>query len=495
MAKTHVIFILTDDQGIWAAGCYGNPEIRTPNIDRLAAEGMRFDNFFVATPVCSPSRATFLTGRIPSQHGVHDWIRDGNVPPNVAQYIEDEVCSTDVLAEHGWTCGISGKWHLGASQIPQHGFAHWYVHQKGGGPYYNAPMVRDGKLIDEPGYVTDKITDDALEFLAEHAHDQAPFYLSVHYTAPHSPWDCHPQDIVDSYDDCSFASCPQEPKHPWATSLTDRCLGNREMLKGYFAAVTAMDMNVGRILDKLDELGIRQETLVVFVSDNGFSCGHHGFWGKGNGTSPRNMYENSIRVPFVASQPGRIPSGCVQDALVSAYDFMPTLLEYLGLPLPEGRRIVGQSFLPALLGQRDEGREHVVIYDEYGDTRMIRTREWKYVQRYPAGPNELWDLVNDPEERHNAIDDPGQAARTGEMSRMLEEWFARYVNPDIDGIKQGVTGLGQMRPVFPKWEKARPPYYTSKLGEMGHFPRGPRALLTAAIAAIAAYARRRLGRP
>lgn len=457
--NTNVVLILTDDQGIWAAGCYGNPEIRTPNIDRLAENGVRFDNFFVATPVCSPSRATFLTGRIPSQHGVHGALREENVGGKAAQYIEKEVCYSDVLAAHGWTCGVSGKWHLGASQIPQHGFSHWYVHQTWGGPYYNAPMVRDGELVQEPGYVTDNITDDALAFLSAHANEERPFYLGVHYTAPHSPWDCHPSGIVASYDECPFLSCPQEPRHPWARSLTDRCLGNREMLKGYFAAVTAMDTNLGRILEKLDSLGIREKTLVVFASDNGHSCGHHGFWGKGNGTEPRNMYENSIRVPFVASHPGRIPAGYVQQAMVSAYDFMPTILSYLGLPCPEGRNIVGRSFLPALLGQTDTSRESVVIYDEYGNTRMIRTVDWKYVHRYPDGPNELWDLNNDPDERNNRIDDATQGARIREMCAMLEEWFARYVDPNVDGLKQDVAGLGQLRPVFPEWEDGSPAFY------------------------------------
>ena len=465
--KPNVVFILTDDQGVWAAGCYGNQEIRTPNIDKLAREGMRFSNFFVATPVCSPSRATLLTGRIPSQHGVHDWIKGGNTGPEAAEYIERELCYTDVLAQHGWTCGISGKWHLGASQIPQHGFSHWYVHQRGGGPYYGAPMVRDGELITEPGYVTDKITDDALAFLRRHANDASPFYLSVHYTAPHSPWDCHPQDIVDSYDGCAFDSCPQESRHPWAVSLTDWCLGNREMLKGYFAAVTAMDANVGRILDALDDLGVRSNTLVVFASDNGFSCGHHGFWGKGNGTEPRNMYENSIRVPFIASHTGRIPTGKVQPAMVSAYDFMPTLLDYLGLPSAEERESVGRSFLPSLLGRSDEGRQNVVIYDEYGNTRMVRTADWKYVHRYPDGANELWDLRNDPDERHDLIDDPAQNPRIREMRETMEAWFARYVDPEVDGLKQDVTGLGQLRPVFPEWDNGSPAYRPGRELESG----------------------------
>lgn len=447
--RPNVLFILTDDQGPWAVGCYGNPEIRTPNLDRLAQSGMRFERFFVATPVCSPSRATLLTGRISSQHGVHDWIRAGNMGEDAAAYLEGETAYTDVLAQHGWTCGLSGKWHLGHSQLPQHGFSHWFAHQAGGGPYNDAPMVRDGEAVTAPGYVTYAITDDALDFIERRAGDEAPFYLSVHYTAPHSPWTGHPQEIVDSYDDCPFASCPQEPIHPWAVghSLSEDNLGNREMLKGYFAAVTAMDADVGRLLDKLEEKGLREDTLVFFVSDNGFSCGHHGFWGKGNATYPANMFENSVRVPFIASHPGRIPQGTVQRAMCSAYDFMPTLLDYLGLPLPEGGNLPGSSFAPALLDEDAPARGEVVVYDEYGPTRMVRTEDWKYVHRHPEGPDELYDLVNDPDERHNLVEEEDQHERVAQMQHTLQAWFARYVEPAKDGRRFAVTGKGQMKTV------------------------------------------------
>jgi choline-sulfatase len=406
----NVIFILTDDQGIWAAGCYGNPEIRTPNIDRLAATGVRFDNFFCTSPVCSPSRATLLTGRIPSRHGVHDWIRDGNVPPDAEVYLEGQTTTTDVLAEHGYVCGISGKWHLGASQLAQHHFSHWYVHQQGGGPYNDAPMVRDGELVDEPGYVTNAITDDALAFLDARA--GGPFYLSVHYTAPHSPWTGHPQDIVDSYDDCPFESCPQEPRHPWAMGFVDEHLGNRESLKGYFAAVTAMDADVGRIVDRVEELGLREDTLIVFTSDNGYSCGHHGFWGKGNG------------------------------------------------------RLPGRSFLPVLTGESDTGRDLVVVYAEYGPTRMVRTREWKYVHRYPYGPNELYDLANDPDERRNLVEEPEQIARIREMRHHLAEWFAQYVDPVMDGATLPVTGYGQHARIGPQ-SRGENSFCHSRAGDWG----------------------------
>jgi arylsulfatase A-like enzyme len=441
--RTNVVVVLTDDQGPWAAGCYGNPEIRTPNIDRLAATGVRFANFFVATPVCSPSRATLLTGRIPSQHGVHDWISGGNAGVGAIRYLEGELAYTDVLARHGWTCGLSGKWHLGDSQTPQCGFTDWYAHQSGGGDYNAAPVVREGQLIIERGYITDVITEEALKTLDKYAAGGYPFYLSVHYTAPHSPWTGHPQEIVDSYDDCPFESCPQEPRHPDATGLTDQCLGDRESLKGYFAAVTAMDANLGRILDALEAKGLRESTLVVFLSDNGFSCGQQGFWGKGNGTYPRNMYENSIKVPAIFSQPGRIPEKRVEEGMVSAYDFMPTLLDYLGAPIPADRNLPGSSFAAALRGGRLEGRDRVVIYDEYGPVRMIRSKEWKFVYRHAAGPHQLFDLRNDPGERTNLASDPAQAGRIRELKGEMDEWFARYVVPSRDGLREEGSRQGQ----------------------------------------------------
>ena len=448
----NVVFILTDDQGPWAAGCYGNPEILTPNIDRLANTGMRFDRFFCASPVCSPSRASFLTGTVPSRHGVHDWIREGNYGDRPATYLEGQTGYTSILADNGWTCGISGKWHLGNSVLPQQGFSHWFVHEKGGGPYNDAPMIRDGELFNAPGYVTNVITDDALEFIDTHATDDNPFYLSVHYTAPHSPWTGHPQDIVDSYDDCPFETCPQEPIHPWAGGLTKNSHGNREMLKGYFAAVTAMDLDVGRLLDKLEAKGIRNDTLVVFTSDNGFSCGHHGFWGKGNGTYPINMYDNSVLVPFVTSHPGRIPQGTSSDAMISAIDFMPTLLDHAGLAPPDGLNLPGQSFASNLTGESTALRDSVVIYDEYGPTRMARTREWKYVHRYGEGPNELFDLVNDPDERENRVDDASLKTRSDELRGVLEDWYSSVSTVEKDGKSLPVTGGGQLRPVGGKWE-------------------------------------------
>jgi len=454
--RPNIVLILTDDQGYWAMGCAGNTEIRTPHLDRLARSGIRFTNFFCASPVCSPARASLLTGRIPSHHGVHDWIRAGNSPDEkekggaLIEYLKGQTGYTDILARHGYVCGISGKWHLGDSLHPQKSFSYWEVHAKGGGPYYNAPMVKSGKLYAEPRYVTDVITDNALKFLDEQGSGGNPFYLSVHYTAPHSPWgrEHHPAELYDSYHtECRFESIPFEAMHPWQINSAPYGydeVSRRAILSGYFAAVTAMDTNVGRILDRLEAMGLRENTLVLFTSDNGMNMGHHGIYGKGNGTFPLNMYDTSVKVPALISRPGRAPEGEVCEALLSHYDVMPTLLEYLDMPNPEADRLPGRSFAPLLRGEPLKGRESVVVYDEYGPVRMIRTREWKYVRRYPYGPHELYDLAHDPDEKDNLIESADHEGRRSEMKARLEEWFLRYADPMVEGIREPVTGKGQL---------------------------------------------------
>jgi arylsulfatase A-like enzyme len=308
-------------------------------------------------------------------------------------------------------------------------------------------MVRNGRLVNEPGYVTDAITREAIAMLDAYAERGGPFYLGVHYTAPHSPHEPHehPKDIVESYADCPFETAPQEPVHPWAQGLTKHYHGKRGALQGYYASITAMDAGIGRILARLEEHGLADDTLVMFFGDNGYSCGQHGFWGKGNATLPRNMYENSIRVPALFSHPARMPAGRLEQAMVSAYDFMPTLLDYLDLPLPRGRNLPGTSFAPALEGRPLQRRDHVVVFDEYGPVRMIRSEQWKYVYRHAHGPHELWDLVNDPDERRNLIADPEQAERVAELHARMDAWFARYVDPEVDGLAESGTQHGQLR--------------------------------------------------
>ena len=448
-ARPNVLFIVSDDQGPWALGCAGNDEIRTPVLDRLAANGMRFSNFFCTSPVCSPARASLLTGDIPSRHGVHDWIRVGSVGPERVDYLGGQTLLTDVLADHGYRCGLVGKWHLGASDVRRRNFVRWFAHQSGMGPYYGAPMIDEDRPCAVDGYISDALADHARAFIRQEADRAEPFWLSLCFTAPHYPWiDSHPKAFTDLYRDCRFASCPDESPHPWfiggMAAVEKGRKERRESLIGYFAAVSAMDAAIGRVLEDIDSRGLRESTLIVFMSDNGMNCGHHGIWGKGNGTRPQNMYDTSVKVPCIFAQPERIPAGVVTNGLHSGYDVFPTLLDYVGVDYDAGRRKPGRSFRALLEGRAEATDEPIVVYDEYGPVRMVRTAEWKYVHRYPNGPHELFDLTRDPDERSNLVDDHAHAQVVASLRERLAQWFASYVDPRRDGIDKGVTGCGQL---------------------------------------------------
>ncbi|HEV7417930.1 MAG TPA: sulfatase-like hydrolase/transferase [Tianweitania sediminis] len=447
--RPNILYIISDDQGAWALGCAGNSEIKTPVLDRLAEAGIRFENFFCTSPVCSPARASVLTGEIPSRHGVQDWIRVGSMGDGRIDYLEGQRLLTDVFADNGYRCGLIGKWHLGASDRPRKNYVKWFAHQTGMGPYYDAPMVDEDQPITLPGYITEELGKLAVDFVAQEASRSEPFWLSLNFTAPHYPWiDSHPKEFTDLYQDCPFNSCPDEPPHPdfagGAASVAKGEEQRRKSLIGYFASVTAMDAAIGEVIAEIERQGLTESTLVVFMGDNGMNCGHHGIWGKGNGTRPQNMYDTSIKVPCIIAQPSRIPSGLVRGDLLSGYDMFPTLLEHAGLAERPTHQKPGRSFGPLLAGGALPETRDVVVYDEYGPVRMVRTREWKYVHRFPDGPHELFDLVGDPDERVNRINDAGVGNVLGQMRGKLFAWFKNYVDPRRDAVSKGVTGCGQL---------------------------------------------------
>ena len=222
----------------------------------------------------------------------------------------------------------------------------------------------------------------------------------------------------------------------------------RAALVGYFAAVTAMDAALGRVLARVDGHGLTESTLVVFSSDNGFNAGHHGVWGKGNGTYPQNMYDSSVKVPAIISQPGRIGVGVCTE-LLSAYDLGATVLELAGVPNQRLERGPGRSFAGLLTSPRSEGdeRDRVVVFDEYGPVRMIRTTRWKYVHRHPDGPHELYDLAADPDEADNLVSVVEQHDVVAQLRGELDDWFREHADPANDGATLPVIGTGQRGPV------------------------------------------------
>jgi arylsulfatase A-like enzyme len=413
----NIVFVLTDDHGQWAMGCYGNREIQTPVLDGLAASGARLTRAFAATPVCSPSRATFLTGKMPCQHGIQDWIRDENVGGQAVRFLDGQTAFTQLLARAGYQVGLTGKWHMGDSRTPQQGFRFWFAMPTGGTPktYQDAEMIWKGEQKVWPGYITEVITDKALEFIEQSRRD--PFFCFVSYNAPHTPYAGTPEKYLALYRDSLLKTFPDEPLNPLNTGLGRANHGKRASMIHYYGMISAVDANVGRIVRKLEELGLRENTLIVFAGDQGFMCGHHGLWGKGNASWPFNMYEQSILMPMIWNHPGRIPSGRVVDAMVSTYDFGATVLDYAGVPGEEGN-----SYAPLLEGKRKTWRN--VVYGEYQYTRMIRTERWKYVRRTEGFPSELYDLHADPGERQNLVNEPGEAKRVRELGSDLDRWFA-----------------------------------------------------------------------
>ena len=361
--RPNILFILADDMGAWALHCAGNSDIQTPNLDRMATRGVRFENFFCASPVCSPARASILCGTMPSCHGVLDWLDGGNVPAShpftegreafrfetqPIRYLEHLTSYTELLHQAGYTCGLCGKWHLGDSLSPQKGFTDWYTIARGGCDYFKPEIVENGTIREEHGYVTDLIGQRALETLERYASQPDPFYLSVHFTAPHDPWDKeqHPQAYWDLYEGCGFTATPDLPLHPNEVYTCSHGTGERrkELLRGYYAAISAMDHQIGRLTGKLEELGILDNTVVIFTSDNGMNLGQHGIWGKGNGTFPQNMFDSSVKVPFLAMWPGHFRENAVCEEMFSHYDLMPTLCELAQVECRTRQTLPGDSF-------------------------------------------------------------------------------------------------------------------------------------------------------
>lgn len=481
----NVLLLVTDDQGAWALGSK-MPELHTPTLDRLQREGLSFERFFCASPVCSPARASLTTGRMPSAHGVHDWIRPEGLartgsptPPFDPDFLErasgaDSIAA--MLSREGYRCGMVGKWHVGSSDRPAPGFDYWWAHQLGGGPYRDAPIwqfdeetgtpVRPAEPAEEPDYLTDAITRQGLDFLrrAGEEDDPAPLFLQVNWTAPHDPWfdGNHPQDLLDLYEDTDFPSVPAPSAHPWFIGKNfSRAVADRHgALSGYCAAVSGVDRSICALLDDLEEHDLLENTIVIFTSDNGFSCGHHGIWGKGNGTYPLNFWEPSITVPFIAAWPGRIPAGQVDERPASATSIYETIAELTGSPPALDPLRAGRSLAPRLLGSEADGGEDradaaddpIVIHDEYGAARMIRTGGWKLVLRR-EGPTELYDLVADPLEETDRSADPSCAVRLRELTDMMSTWFARHEREGLSGWETEVDGLGQRAPLHPRPEK------------------------------------------
>jgi arylsulfatase A-like enzyme len=441
----NIIFILTDDQAPWALGASGDPNASTPNMDRLAREGAYFKNAFITTPVCSPSRASIMTSRYASEYNILDFI------PNPSHRLYDEsynaglapesVTFAEVLQEAGYKTGLVGKWHLGDWTLTDdkkyhptnHGFDYFAGLTGGGTTPSDPPLEIKGEIVQFTGLTTDILTDHAIEFIKTNS--EHPFLLCLNTRAPHGAWlpvadeDWAPFDGMD----------PVLPDPDYPDLNTERA---KSRMREYLASTRGVDRNLGRIVELLDDLRLRDNTIIIFFSDHGYNMGHNGIEHKGNGIwitrhlppdtenisgkYRPNMYDNSLKVPAIIRWPGVISPGTVIHHTITSLDLFPSIVAMAGAALPDDHIVRGRSFVPLLTG------EGVKTWDDdyYGEYSMInycnaymrcyRTPEWKLVRDF-LNPerDELYNLVEDPQESNNLIMDPGEEIK--EISEELHQ--------------------------------------------------------------------------
>ena len=443
----NLLWICTDQQRYDTIHTLNNPHIHTPNIDRLVSEGVAFTHAFCQSPICTPSRASFLTGMYPgSVHGC----MNGN-----DRWSENAPLVTKLLKDAGYTCGLSGKLHLAGAQgrvepRPQddgysvfhwsHGAHDWWEP----GEHEYADWLRDqgyilGDMLKQPEQIPPQLhqttwcADRAIDFIEAQAGGQ--WLFSVNFFDPHPPFD-PPQEYFDRYDmnalpgplfregdleaqarltGIDFQNKPRRPEE----------FDAQRIKAAYYGMIELIDDNVGRLLDALERTGQRKNTLIIFMSDHGETLGDHGLVAKGC-----RFYEGLVRVPLIVSWPGQFAPGRVSDALVELIDVAPTLLDVVGLPKPE--RMQGRSLLPMLKGETDTHREFVRC--EYyralspaaqahfvgSYATMLRDRRYKLVNYHGHAMGELFDLDTDPGEFDNLWDDP---AYTAIKLRLMQQSF------------------------------------------------------------------------
>jgi len=464
--RPNIIFIMTDDQTAEQMSCYGHPFIKTPNMDRLANEGARFENCFCTNSLCAPSRASVLTGCYSNISGI-----TGNSEKKGAEERLNPDLPTfpELLKSHGYHTGLIGKYHL--RQDPK-GFDDWRI-LPGQGAYIDPEFIENGTVTQNKGYVTDITTDKALDFL-ENTDAETPFCLVYQHKGPHRPftpaprhahlWEDeefpYPASFDDDYTSRKVAGLARDMKIEVSLEsdyddIPDGLSGDakkrwiyQRFAKDMARAVVGIDENLGRILDFLDERGIADDTLIIYSSDNGFFVGEHGWYDK------RFMYEPSLKIPLLIRYPRLGFSGQVLPDMALNVDFAPTILDLVGIPLPDAMH--GRSLRPLLEGDAPSDWRTSVYYSYYEDSwrayrnldaanlndqtytkyftahrvgphHGVRTNRWKLIEYYTEdGYRELFDLELDPHEMRNIYGEAGTESVTAELERELTRLHALY---------------------------------------------------------------------
>lgn len=443
--KPNILFVMSDDHAVSAVGAYGSALVPTPNIDRLAREGMLFRNAFCTNSICGPARAVALTGKYSHVNGY--------IVNEQTRFDGSQQTFPKLLRAAGYETAVIGKWHLGSEPT---GFDHWQV-LVGQGQYFDAPFRTREGIVQTQGYVTDVTTDLAIEWLDNRQSDK-PFMLMYQHKAPHANFRPGPEyedwledetvpepaTLFDDYSTRSPAAWDNEMRIDPHLELqfsgvedlqVPPDLKGRERskwlfqyyLKNYLRCVRSIDDGVGRVLAQLEEMGILDNTLIVYTSDQGFFLGEHGYYDK------RFMYEESLRNPLIVRYPPSIKAGTKTEAFALNLDYASTFLELAGVPIPED--IQGSSLLPVLEGNepvewRDSVYYHYYEYPGWHYVKRhygIRTERYKLIRFYhDIDAWELYDLDVDPQELNNLYGDPGHEAVVAMLKGKLRNLQARF---------------------------------------------------------------------
>ncbi len=472
----NIIFVFTDDHATHAISAYGSVINTTPNLDRLAREGMLFRNAFVTNSICAPSRAVILTGKHSHLNGIID---------NRLEFDGSQTTFPKLLQQAGYQTAIVGKWHLKSAPT---GFDYWKV-LRGQGPYYNPLFLTPDGEETHSGYTTNIITDLTLDWLANERDPDAPFMLMTQHKAPHRRWEPG-LEYLSMYDDVKIPEPPtlfddhttgnrtsarltqdmsiavtmdevdlklvlprslnDEQSVPWNAAYEPKNEAFREAglegddlvrwkyqryLKDYLRSVAAVDDDFGRLLDYLDEAGLADNTVVIYSSDQGFLLGDHGWFDK------RWMLEESLRMPLMVRWPGVTEPGAEDSHLVQNLDFAQTFLDIAGVAGRAGSQdMQGNSLVPLLRGADPSDWREAIYYHYYEYPAVhsvrrhygVRTDRYKLIYYYNIDEWELFDLESDPDELINLYDEPRQAARIAELKAELQRLREIYGVPAVD---------------------------------------------------------------
>ncbi|HYF36474.1 MAG TPA: sulfatase-like hydrolase/transferase [Prosthecobacter sp.] len=432
VAAPNVVLIISDDQGYPDLGCIGSKPLITPNLDKLAAEGVRGTSFYVTWPACTPSRGSVLTGRYPQRNGLYDMVRNDlvnygyrfgeeeyAVSPEMTLGLDPkEVTIGDMLKRSGYATGCVGKWDMGQAKryLPlQRGFDFFYGHGNNGIDYYTherygVPSLFRGNQRteeDKGEYVTDVFRREALYFVNEHV-GRKPFFLYLAFNAPHSASSfTEGTEAGEKRKEGPGVQVPEKYAAMYRWKVKD------EKLARYCGAVTCMDEAIGELMETIEKAGQKENTIFVFMSDNG---------GSGNGGnaplkgSKSTMWEGGLRVPFIMRWPGKLPAGKVTDEFVTALELVPTLLAATGASAPEGVKLDGFDMLPVLQGEAKSQRE-TMFWQRRGD-KAARVGNWKWLES--AKGKGLYDVSKDIGEDHDLSKEKPEIAQM--MRERFEAW-------------------------------------------------------------------------